>query len=512
MFTPAPHSSLREPAHWLQPYGVENHVAGSALSRGASRPLSRAVEVDSLTLFAVLWAIAAIFHILVNDRSAPLFAELTSLEVSHILLAICAIWLLLRPTHHLPLLLLAILGPITAWLEAPVLGNHWLLVTFVDFALLLSALTTLRDRKIDRDSLARVFLPLARWCLVLFYCFAGFSKLNSAFFDTAVSCGTYYFDETVHSLGFDLPLTTGADGIARLVPFAVSITELSIPILLLGRRTRVFGVLLGLTFHSLIALDHLHLFLDFSSVLVALFVLFLPDQFASSALELVGGKGGKVLILWMALAGVVLVALWIGPNSVTNVLFLDGRLLIWELFDVTVLIGVVVWFLRGRDRALERPLRLRGKGPIWLAVVPAVLVVNGLLPYLELRTAYGFTMYSNLAMVDGKSNHLLVRSSLPLGNRQANLVRVIASNDPGLESYATYNYLLPWDSFRAYLAKHPDAGVIYQRGGRGYVIYRATDHPELVAAPPVLVQKLLPLRAVDGNDKSRCQDTFLPAL
>jgi hypothetical protein len=465
-----------------------------------------------LTLFAMLWAIAAIFHVLVNDRSAPLFADLTPLEVSHILLAICAIWLLLRPTHHLPLLLLAILGPITAWLEAPVLGNHWLLVTFVDLALLLSVLTTLRDHRIDRDSLARVFLPLARWCLVLFYCFAGFSKLNSAFFDTAVSCGTYYFDETVHSMGLDLPLTTGAGGIARLVPFAVSTTELSIPILLLGRRTRVFGVLFGLTFHSLIALDHLHLFLDFSSVLVALFVLFLPDRFASSALELVGGKGDTVLILWTALTGVVLVALWIGPNSVTNVFFLDGRLLIWELFDITILLGVVVWLLGCRDRTLERPLRLRGKGPVWLAVVPVLLVVNGLLPYLELRTAYGFTMYSNLAMVDGKSNHFLVRSSLPLGNRQASLVKVIASNDPGLESYATYNFLLPWDSFRAYLAEHPDAGILYERGGRGYVITRAADHPELVAAPPVLVQKVFPLRSVDGGNESRCQDTFLPAL
>ena len=512
MFTPAPHSSLREPAHWLESHGVESHVASSAPSRGASRPLSRAIGSDSLTLFAVLWAIAAIFHVLVNDRSAPLFADLTPLEVSHILLAICAIWLLLRPSHHLPLLLLALLGPITAWLEAPVLGNHWLLVTFVDLALLLSAMTTLRDRRIDRDSLAKVFLPLARWCLVLFYCFAGFSKLNSAFFDTAVSCGTYYFDEAARSMGLDLPLTTGAGGLARLVPFAVSITELSIPILLLSRRTRVFGVLLGLIFHSLIALDHLHLFVDFSSVLVALFVLFLPDQFASSALELVSKKGGKVLILCTAVAGVVLVALWIGPNSVTNVVFLDGRLLIWEFFDVTVLLGVGVWLLRCRDRALERPLQLRGKGPIWLAVVPALLVANGLLPYLELRTAYGFTMYSNLTMVDGRSNHFLVSSSLPLGNRQANLVRVVASNDPGLKSYATYNYLLPWDSFRAYLAKHPDAGVIFERGGRGYVIYRAADHPELVAAPPVLVQKLFPLRAVDGNDESRCQDTFLPAL
>jgi hypothetical protein len=85
-------------------------------------------------------------------------------------------------------MLVAVLGLITAWQEAPMLGNHWFVVSFVDLAVLLSALATLRDRNINRDKLAEVFLPLARWCLVLFYSFAAFAKLNTAFFDTAVSC------------------------------------------------------------------------------------------------------------------------------------------------------------------------------------------------------------------------------------------------------------------------------------------------------------------------------------
>lgn len=468
---------------------------------------------DPLTLFAYLWAIAAIFHVLLNDRSIQLFGKPTLLEVSHLLLAICAIWLLIEPAYNPPLILLAVLGPISAWQEAPVLGNHWLLVAFVDLALLLSAVTSRRDWRIDREKLAEVFLPLARWCLVLFYCFAAFSKLNSAFFDTAVSCSTYYFDETVRSLGIDMPRVTGAGGLARLLPFAVSLTELSIPILLIGRKTRTCGVLIGLSFHSLIALDHLHLFLDFSSVLAALFALFLPDRFAWSAIKFIGTKGKILSIAWMVFAVVVLVALGIGLNGITDVLFLDGRLLLWYAFDATILAGVVFWLARcRRGSALEQPLRLRDKGPIWLAVIPAVLVVNGLLPYLELRTAYSFTMYSNLSMVDGKSNHFIVRSSFPLGDRQASLVKIVASNDPGLKMYVTYNYLLPWDSFRAYLAKHPGAAVIYERGGRGYVIYRASDYPELVTSPPVFIQKLFAMRAIDAGDESRCQDVFLPAL
>jgi hypothetical protein len=78
--------------------------------------------------------------------------------------------------------------------------------------------------------------------------------------------------------------------------------------------------------------------------------------------------------------------------------------------------------------------------------------------------------------------------------------------------YDTYNYLLPWDSFRAYLAKHPDASVIYESGGERYAVDRVSHYPELVTSPSVLVQKLLAMRAVDGNDEPRCQDVFLPAL
>lgn len=487
-------------------------MAGSA-PRGAVQPLAARASVgDAFTLFAFLWAVVAIFHVLANDRSAQFLSDPTPLGAPHLLLALCAIWLLIRPAHSLPLMLLAILGPITAWQEAPILGNHWLLVTFVDLALLLSAAATLRGRKINRDKLAEVFLPLARWCLILFYCFAGFSKLNSAFFNTAVSCSTYYFDEITYSLGLDMPLATGAAGLARLLPFVVSGTELSIPLLLAGRRTRTLGVLLGLSFHSLISLDRLHLFVDFSSVLTALFVLFLPDRFASSALGFLREQGARLVVVWTVLAGLVLVALWIGANSVTEILFFDGRLFIWYVFDAIMLSGVACWLFRHRRQALERPFRIRGKGPMWLTVIPVLLVLNGLLPYFELRTAYGFTMYSNLSMVDGRSNHFIVRSSLPLGNRQADLVKVLASNDPGLKLYDTYNYLLPWDSFRAYLAKHPEAAVIYQRGENGYIIRRAADYPELATSPSALVQKLFAMRAVDGNSEPRCQDVFLPAL
>ncbi|MGH3755459.1 MAG: hypothetical protein ACRDRP_22740 [Pseudonocardiaceae bacterium] len=475
--------------------------------------VSTASAGDTLTLFAFLWAVAAIFHVLgPSGRATQVIANPTTLGISHALLAICAIWLLARPTRNVPLLLVAGLGLITAGLEAPILGNHWLVAAFVNLALLLCVLGRARAGGIDRVRLADVLLPLARWCLVLFYAFAAFAKLNSDFFDTAVSCSTFYFDETVRSFGLVAPATVGAGGLANFLPVATAMTELSVPVLLLIRRTRAFGVVLGLGFHSVVALDRVHPFIDFSAVLAALFLLFLPAQFASKAAGYLQGRGARLVISWMAAAVVVLAAEWVGRNAVVVLVSVVGTWLLWYVLDAALLLGVGIWLARHRGQPLDQPFKLRGKGPIWLAAVPVLLVINGLLPYVELRTGYAYTMYSNLRMVDGRSNHLIVRASLPLAGRQADLVKVVSSDDPGLAQYSTYNYLLTWDSFRTYLAKHPGAAVTYERSGERHVVKRASDDRELITSPPLLVRKLLAMRAVDGNDHARCQDGFLPAL
>src|SRR5919206_2192347 len=84
----------------------------------------RASTEDTLTLFAALWAIATLFHVLGPSGAAiGVFGNPTALGLTHVLLAICAIWLLARPACNLALMLLAITGLIAAWEEAPRLGN-----------------------------------------------------------------------------------------------------------------------------------------------------------------------------------------------------------------------------------------------------------------------------------------------------------------------------------------------------------------------------------------------------
>jgi hypothetical protein len=290
------------------------------------------------------------------------------------------------------------------------------------------------------------------------------------------------------------------------VPFGVAATEMSIPILLSMRRTRYAGVAVGLVFHSLIALDQTHLFSDFSSVLVALFVLFLPPSFASGV---IGRYRERARPLVVAVCVVLLLVQWKQGNTR---LYRDGLGWAWVIFDVVVIALVARFLLRPHPPAVERPLSFGRNGvPRWMAIVPILVVLNGLSPYLELRTAYAFNMYSNLQAGDGDTNHFLVTRTLPLTNFESDLVRITATDDPGLRPYVG-NFDLPFLQLRDYLSRHRAVSLTYVRGGLPHSVARAADDPALVESVPSWESKLFAFRSLDQGDPARCQPSFLPAL
>jgi hypothetical protein len=464
-------------------------------------------------LFAQLWAIATLFHVL--GPSSRLIGALNSPSwpgLLHVVLALVAIGLLLRPSRTLPLLIIAALGPLSAWLEAPFLGNHWLLASLVNLNLFLAVATATQCRGFSRSAMATHFVPLTRWTFVLFYGVAAFAKVNTAFFDPGVSCANSFAREIAVSLGGNESMLT-LTSTARFLPVAVSVVEFLVPLLLVSSGTRGVGIWLGLVFHSIIALNRVHLFVDFSSVLIALLALFLSRNAATTALVIARLPIARLTQYLLGGAyGVVLIGHVTG-TGITRPLT-EGVIWIWYFVDCLVLL---VFALASRGRMRRRGYltqhwgAFRLAGPWWLAAAPALVVLNGVLPYLELRTAYSFNMYSNLLMVDGQSNHLIARVSVPLWRRHSGLVRIISSSDPGLALYATRGYDLPWDSFRSYVATHPNVSVTFERfGEREHVI--GGSGPERFDRRSELMRRLLPLRAVDRNRPPRCQDTFLPAL
>jgi hypothetical protein len=461
---------------------------------------------DQLTLFSVMWAAAAVAHMLGNTRFSPPWL------IVLVGLASLAVWI--RPTRLWPLGVLAAAEIASVWAEAPILGNHWLLTGLVGVTFLLSLTWGPRDRA----TIAARFLPAARVVLLGFYGFAAFTKLNSGFFHPATSCGAEYLAESAQSLG--LHQAWIGHGWTAWVGIVGSVgVEATVFVLLLIRRTRVYGVLLGLGFHFVLALDRTHQFFDFSSAVFALFVLFLPPAFASSVVVEVRREATRLGASTTRLVLGLVALLTIGP-----LLYAAGPrrwpapwLLrswgcdLWLVYGIVVIVTVVAWFLSARrdPEALLPPPRQLRVHPV-LAVIPVLVVLNGFTPYLELKTAYGWNMYGNLRTVDGSSNHFVVRRTLPLTNVQSDLITVVSSDDPALQWYADNRYALPELTLRVYAANHRAASLTFVEHGRTTALAHLSQRPDLVRPVPTVQAKFQLFRAVDLERWPRCQEYFGP--
>jgi hypothetical protein len=239
-------------------------------------------------------------------------------------------------------------------------------------------------------------------------------------------------------------------------------------------------------------------FYDFTAVLVMLLCLFLPES-TTADLEARAGRRSPVFAAAVAVCGVLVVASVLPATPATDAALRVLPFVAWFPFAVWVVVRVA----RGGLGPSRVPMRMPGAVA---GLLVALVVLNGLTPYLEVKTAYGWNMYANLRTVAGDSNHLVVRSTLPLTDVQDHLLTVVRSDAPELSVYAEKGYLVPERNLLDYLARHPSASVVVSDGG----VRRTLDGSDGVRLP-LLAEKFQLFRAVDVQTPPRCQDVWLPA-
>ena len=439
-------------------------------------------------VFIRMWAIAAVAHLAGNpyngDVKPPSAVGFALLAVG----LLAAIALVAPGRRVMQALCIAI--PVSAALEVPILPNHWLLAAVISVGYLVS-------RGWPQ------FVGTAQGVTLAFYSFAAFAKLNTGFLDPSTSCAVYYANQSSAALG--LGAIDPGHWAAVAVVAASAAIELSVVPLLLFRRTRRAGVMLAMVFHSLITLDFGQHFYDFTSVLLALFVLFLGPAFADRVTRhpVWWRSSVRRMTFQVVSFGVVMTTLMnVSPLTPLTLKVLSVTTFFWWIpYTLWVLVGA---FGAVAVRRLTRP-------PIvgWLLVL--LVVLNGLTPYTELKTAYSWNMYSNLRIVDGASNHLLVRASIPLVASHAGMVEIISSSDPGLNLYVDSGYVLPWRSFRSFASEVPNASVTYRLSGQTVSVERIDDDSVLSQTVP-LWWRLGPLRSVRADGVAECQSAYLPGL
>lgn len=446
---------------------------------GTSQATPAAVSRGHYAWFTRLWAAAILLHLAGN---AGHMVALSAAGVLEIGMGALAVSLLVRPDRIRLALMAGLHIPVVA-LKAPVVGNHEMLELFVHL-LILAALAV---RWSDWRS---VFVPAARLTLVVAYGFIALSKLNSDFFDPSVSCAVLFGNELGRYVGV---VVAEQEVLSHLVIWGTVAAEVAVPVLLVLRWR--YAVPFALGFHFVLALDPIGHVYDFSSTLLPLFLLFLPPDFSSYA--------GR----WLARfdAGLARRMLMLAVLGEVLILMTDTRqwLIAWPAW--LALGGGALWLAATYCRRAEwkREPLFTGLHPA-LGIVVGLVALNGLAPYLELKTASAFNMYSNLRTAQGETNHLLIPATLPLTGGQDHLVEIVETNDPRLDRYRDQGLRIPAPSLLTYLAGRPDSSAIVAVDGRTLAVPSEEARDLLGDAPSWSVATFGHFRAVDTEGAKSC--------
>lgn len=455
------------------------------------------------------------------------------------------LWALLMVAIGLPVLVYPTSAPafgffvagagVTAALDMPLPANHTVVSLFTALAFGLSALYVwlTRDRQASSqgDFLIRWFeaarTPVVLSLLIV-YLFTVFDKLNTAFLDRATSCtGTLLgilltLNGLAHPVlrpgsvpGFtmnDLGSIVSPD-IAQLAAIGTVLVESSILVLLAVPRLRRWGLLLGVGFHLVLAPAA---FWDFSTMVFTLYVLFVPARvFAELA-----PRWARIRMIALAAFGThVLIASMVSlAGSTTSPIGLRWHTVLVLTWYVAV-IPMMAQLLRAcfSDRGPGSGYRFR---PVVLLLVPALVFITGLSPYLGVKTTSNFSMFSNLHTEPGYANHLLpgvavlqfapyLRDTVMITsvnvrtkNSEPVALRWVQEKPPTT---------VPWLELRRAVAEWRDRGAVsihleFRHGGQTQVVDNALTDPELSAPLPWWQRRLLGFRAItsaDGPDLCR---------
>lgn len=343
-----------------------------------------------IRVFSTLWAAASLFHF---DNSPPLNPASFSL----IGVAGLTLW---RANQRWLLVLAASSTIFIVSQELPAASNHAVVALLVNLAILMRAVagTVVHQATAHDEGQAPVPAGPVLGTLLVVYGFTVFHKLNSGFFDPRESCAT-----VIAFSGLRLHGLHSGTWLSPVVPWMPALTvvwELAILLLLAKSSLRRWGVLTGFVFHLGLGLAH---FYDFSTLVFAIYLLVLPPEIAARAnpserarrlsLVFVGGWAAASVASWTSESAV-------GPLGIQ-----------WFTLQTAAWLGAMAALLAPLFRTAVAGCWLpdcrRPASPL-LWVIPALALLNGLTPYLGLKTVANFSMFSNLRVEAGASNHFLV--------------------------------------------------------------------------------------------------------
>lgn len=432
--------------------------------------------VNRAAIFALFFSLFSIFHFF---NYALEYGRFPPSWDMYLLLG-SAIALLFRPKSARLLALLMAVSTVSAILQAPITSNH----TMVRNALLVGywasfLYTMVRGR--GWPSIFDDFALSGQGVLLVMYFYGIFHKINTGFLDPATSCAVYLWRLMPPPMvWFDFP------AIHYLAIYGTFVVEGVLIAALLTRRLRHYAIVGGIAFHVFLALSSYAMYISFTTLAIALHSLFLSGDAAN---RIFNSPEMKVIRARMRHPLYILAALVLAAA-----MFVSAALKEYTYTTLCALPLVVPFcFLvirYGRPDGTDvRPFRISGQLAI-AGVITALFFVNGLMPYLGLKTAQSINMFANLRLEAGVSNHLVFSApNRPFSYLEDVAVITDSGGDAVLELYKTLDLGLVYYALLVHLKDNPDLQVGYTIGDREFSAVTAAElkgdmdrllHPEWV--------------------------------
>ncbi len=457
----------------------------------------------SFSCFAVLMALCAAAHVSVHLPQATFSAS----WVLGVAIFLIAMQLIYQPSVRV-FLGLAALQVAHVVVDAPYNPDHWLLLFFVNLVILTSAIKVWRkDHAVTPERLMETLAPGTRLVFLVCYGFAAFAKFNFDFLFSEHSVA-------LEMLGYQIGAMPSLSWIIwpPAIPWVTLGCEAAIPLLLLlPNRTRHLGILIGVFFHAALIISPAIKVFDFTIVVYTMLYLFTPAGFERNLRQWLSGIRKQAPHLWHLLSrlrGIALLtpAIALIVTSTSYPLLEIPPRLLWLRWMVAMSIicglgGLCMIGLFSGDRQ-KLSLEWFPRWGLPYAVV-GLAIVNGLCPYLGLKTQGSFTMFSNLQTEAGAWNHLLMPESVRVvGQYQDRLVRVLASNDPELNrKYIEPGLLAPEFELRRRIMQQPSLSLTMADGDQEVEINPASQDAILGTPIDLLSRKLLIFRPVSPDGR-----------
>lgn len=422
-----------------------------------------------LATLMLLWSV--IFHVCAHPEGSA--GELALRVFLVLMCALGSVWM----ARGLLLATTTLLG-VYWWWELPFVADH----VHLQLALLIALIPSWRAERPEPARASGGLLYIA----IAMYVFVALAKLNANFFDPIHSCATLLHRYFVEFWGLGDLMHQSA-----FIPWSVAITEGLVFVLLAIPRTRKLGAILGTCFHLMISSPPNIQVQDYNAALIAAFILAFDDEVIASF--------DRRFIQRAILPGTIILSL-----SALLVLADRDAYFLPYIIGYTISYGALYLFVAALVFKQLRRLRL-GAAPsvqaasvakVWWVtkLLVALFVINGLSPYLGLKTLGSFTMFSNLRIAATQNNHWFMPQLGLAQEQRAQVIYPVASEDARLAGLIKDELGVTRFELERIASQRPNAplSLSAQRAPNalGPAKLGPVEQETLSAAPPSLWQRL----------------------